>query len=135
MGLDWLALYFPTCLSHIEIRQRSAAPSLNKQTRVVLTGNLQEFKYNPPHHEQVAQHSALIHFPELQHLMKTDLFESIFSEWGLEAPSTWRNMGQGLQTNTLLQIWATVFQPLWGLIFVASYQVIKEHFLKNNSIR
>lgn len=35
--VDQLALYFPTCPSHIEIRQRSETPNLNKKTGFVLT--------------------------------------------------------------------------------------------------
>lgn len=55
------------------MRQSDKTPKCNKQTRVVLTNNpLEEVKYNPIHQNLVTQHSALMNYPELCHLMKTD---------------------------------------------------------------
>lgn len=40
MRVDWLALYFPTCISHIEIKQGSETTKLNKQSRIVSTSKV-----------------------------------------------------------------------------------------------
>lgn len=137
-GTGWLALYFPTCPSHTENRQRGETPNLTNK-RAVLTNNLlPEVKYSPPCHNTVAQHSPLIHFTELHHLMKTghrNLAEFNFSEWSPETSSAWKNTGQAFQTCNLLLPWTSIFQHLWGQIFIAGKQVTEKHSLKNNSVR